>query len=171
MPHIKTPFGVMSFVTSQRGLVRIDLKGRGKPDSELAGNLDRKVAACLSDYFSGRAMSFSLPLDLGRVTQFQRSVMLACVRIPFGEIMTYAELAAKAGKPHAARAVGTIMAKNRIPIVIPCHRVVGSDWKLHGYAGGLEMKRKLLELEGFRIEGKGASAKVVKKAAAVKGKQ
>ena len=160
----------MSFVTSQRGLVRIDLEGRGKPEFELVGNLERKVAQYLSDYFAGQSRSFSLPLDLGRVTPFQRSVLLSCVRIPYGEVVTYAELAQKAGKPRAARAVGTIMAANRIPIVIPCHRVVGSDLKLHGYGGGLEMKRKLLELEGFRVEGRGASARVVRKTTAGKKK-
>jgi methylated-DNA-[protein]-cysteine S-methyltransferase len=170
MPHIKTPLGVMSFMTSQRGLVRIELEGGGKPEFELIGNLDRKVAQYLSDYFSGQSRSFSLPLDLGRVTPFQRSVLLSCVRIPYGEIVTYAELAQKAGKPRAARAVGTIMASNRIPIVIPCHRVVGSDLRLHGYRGGLDMKRKLLELEGLCIEGRGASAKVVKKRTASKKK-
>jgi len=161
----------MRFVTSQRGLARIDLKAKGKPEPELDGAFDRKVAAWLADYFAGRAMSFCLPLDLGRVTPFQRSVLLACVRIPFGEVVTYAELAGKVGKPGAARAVGTIMATNPIPIVIPCHRVVGSDLKLHGFGGGLEMKRKLLEMEGVSIRGKGASARVVKPAAKGKGKR
>lgn len=83
-------------------------------------------------------------------TAFQRKVIQACRRIPWGAFVTYGELASRAGYPGAARAVGNCMANNRIPLVIPCHRVVGADGRLHGYSGlgGLATKRRLLKLEG-----------------------
>jgi methylated-DNA-[protein]-cysteine S-methyltransferase len=78
-------------------------------------------------------------------------------------VLTYGELARKAGKPGAARAVGRVMATNPIPIVIPCHRVVGSDLKLHGFGGGLAMKKRLLELEGLTVKGSGPGARVCRR--------
>jgi methylated-DNA-[protein]-cysteine S-methyltransferase len=105
----------------------------------------------LSGYFAGKVKRFSVPLDIGNVTPFTRKVLQACYRIPFGKVVTYGELARMAGRPKASRAVGQVMAHNRIAIVIPCHRVVGSDKGLHGFGGGLEMKRRLLELEGVKV--------------------
>jgi methylated-DNA-[protein]-cysteine S-methyltransferase len=124
---------------------------------------DVRVARALAGYFSGRVLKFAIPLDLSGTSPFQRKVLQSCAAIPLGSVTSYAELARKAGKPRAARAVGTIMATNPISIVIPCHRVVGSDRKLHGYGGGLAMKRKLLELEGVRFEGRGTGARVLPK--------
>ena len=103
----------------------------------------------LQEYFDGRRKQFALVLDLAG-TAFQRRVWNALLTIPFGETRSYAQIARQIGHPRAARAVGTVMNRNRIPIVLPCHRVVGATGDLTGYAGGLEVKQALLELEGAR---------------------
>ena len=102
----------------------------------------------LDEYFEGKRHEFELPLDLGLTREFGRAVLDQLALVPYGELTTYGALAAKAGRPRAARAVGTVMNRNPVPIVLPCHRVVGSTGSLVGYAGGLDRKRTLLELEG-----------------------
>ena len=102
----------------------------------------------LDEYFKGKRRRFDLDLDLRLTRDFGRAVLTELAEVPFGEVTTYGTLAARAGKPRAARAVGTIMNRNPIPIVLPCHRVVGANGSLVGYAGGLERKQTLLRLEG-----------------------
>jgi methylated-DNA-[protein]-cysteine S-methyltransferase len=102
----------------------------------------------LEEYFDGKRRRFDLDLDLRLTRDFGRAVLQELGRVPFGEVTTYGALAVRAGKPRAARAVGTIMNRNPIPIVLPCHRVVGANGSLVGYAGGLERKQQLLRLEG-----------------------
>lgn len=102
----------------------------------------------LDEYFEGKRKRFELDVDLRLSRDFGRTVLEELGRVPFGEVTTYGALAARAGKPRAARAVGTIMNRNPIPIVLPCHRVVGANGSLVGYAGGLERKQQLLQLEG-----------------------
>jgi methylated-DNA-[protein]-cysteine S-methyltransferase len=102
----------------------------------------------LEEYFEGRRRSFDVEVDLRLARDFGRMVLQELARVPFGEVTTYGALAARAGRPTAARAVGTIMNRNPIPIVLPCHRVVGANGSLVGYAGGLERKQALLRLEG-----------------------
>jgi methylated-DNA-[protein]-cysteine S-methyltransferase len=102
----------------------------------------------LDEYFDRRRRAFDLTLDLRGMPEFTLSVLRELAHVPYGETTTYGVLAAQAGHPRAARAVGTVMNRNRIPIVLPCHRVVGSDGSLVGYGGGLERKVRLLELEG-----------------------
>jgi methylated-DNA-[protein]-cysteine S-methyltransferase len=102
----------------------------------------------LDEYFAGRRRAFDLALDLRGLPPFTVSVLEQLARVPYGRTTTYGDLAARVGNPRAARAVGTVMNRNRIPIVLPCHRVVGSGGNLVGYAGGLERKIRLLELEG-----------------------
>ncbi|MFN2470514.1 MAG: methylated-DNA--[protein]-cysteine S-methyltransferase [Gaiellaceae bacterium] len=102
----------------------------------------------LDEYFAGRRRSFDVPLDLRLARDFSRNVLEQLARVPYGEVTTYGTLAQRAGRPRAARAVGTVMNRNPIPIVLPCHRVVGSTGALVGYGGGLERKRALLALEG-----------------------
>ena len=104
-------------------------------------------AAELTEYLSGRRRTFSLPLSPGG-TPFQRQVWEALTAIPYGETRTYGEVAAAIGRPRAVRAVGQADHRNPLPIFIPCHRVVGADGSLTGYAGGLALKRALLALEG-----------------------
>ena len=101
----------------------------------------------LDEYFQGRRTAFDLPLDL-RVAPFHDAVLRELARVPYGRTTTYGTLAATVGRPRAARAVGTVMHSNPIPIVLPCHRVIGANGSLTGYAGGLDVKRRLLQLEG-----------------------
>jgi methylated-DNA-[protein]-cysteine S-methyltransferase len=104
----------------------------------------------LDEYFEGDRRAFDVSLDLRGLPRFTLSVLKELARVPYGQTTTYGALAAKVGHPRAARAVGTVMNRNRIPIVLPCHRVVGSSGNLTGYAGGLDVKRALLALEGAR---------------------
>ena len=104
----------------------------------------------LDEYFDGRRRSFDLELDL-RVAPFHEAVLHELARVPYGHLDTYGGLAAKVGRPRAARAVGTVMNRNPVPIVLPCHRIVGANGSLTGYAGGLHVKRALLELEGATL--------------------
>ncbi len=104
----------------------------------------------LDEYFEGKRRSFDLALDLRALSPFTIAVLDELARVPYGETTTYGALAQRVGRPRAARAVGTVMNRNRIPIVLPCHRVVGSTGDLTGYAGGLDRKVTLLELEGAR---------------------
>lgn len=103
----------------------------------------------LQAYANGEPDDFhDVRLDLGSLSQFQRRVLARCRRIPYGRTMTYGQLAAGAGSPRAARAVGTCMARNRIPLIIPCHRVVAVGARLGGYSAcGMAMKRRLLDME------------------------
>ena len=102
----------------------------------------------LEEYFAGTRTRFELTVDLSALTPFQRRVLAATKRVPFGKVRSYREIATTAGAPAAVRATGNALGANPIPIVVPCHRVLGSDGTLHGYAGGLDRKRWLLELEG-----------------------
>ena len=102
----------------------------------------------LDDYFGGRRTAFDLRLDLRGLTGFTLDVLNELANVPYGHTATYGELAERAGNPRASRAVGMVMNRNRIPIVLPCHRIVGSSGQLVGYGGGLERKEKLLRLEG-----------------------
>ncbi|HPM75892.1 MAG TPA: methylated-DNA--[protein]-cysteine S-methyltransferase [bacterium] len=110
------------------------------------------LADKLRDYFAGKKVNFSLDdLDFTGLTPFFQTVYRAAFRIPRGAVSTYGALAKAAGSPHASRAVGQAMAKNPLPIVVPCHRVVRGDGHLGGFAGGLEQKRALLQLDGVKI--------------------
>jgi methylated-DNA-[protein]-cysteine S-methyltransferase len=101
----------------------------------------------LAQYFAGRRRAFDLPLA-PRGTPFQRAVWQALARIPYGETVSYGELARRIGRPRASRAVGLANGANPLPIVVPCHRVIGANGSLTGFGGGIEIKRKLLALEG-----------------------
>lgn len=107
----------------------------------------RPYANELEEYFAGQRRAFSFPLDL-RGTDFQRDCWQALLAIPYGETRTYADIARAVGRPAGFRAVGMANNRNPIAIVVPCHRVIASDGTLCGYGGGLDVKRKLLELEG-----------------------
>lgn len=109
-------------------------------------SLLKEAARQLGAYFAGELDAFSLPLEPSG-TDFMKQVWTALCEIPYGKTATYGEIAKKVGKPKAARAVGLANNRNPIPIVIPCHRVIGADGSLTGYGGGLEMKKKLLDLE------------------------
>ena len=101
----------------------------------------------LQQYFDGRRVIFDEPLYLSGATAFQRRVWSAVRDIPYGETRSYSQIARQAGSPAAARAVGQALAANPVPIVVPCHRVIGSNGDLRGFGGGLDLKRRLLEME------------------------
>jgi len=152
-----SPVGDLLVAVTARGLCRIAYRPDAARD-ELAGDFGARVLRIpkrvdrvlreLDEYFAGKRREFDLETDLSPVPAFQRQVLQELARVPFGEVTTYGALAAKVGKPRAARAIGGAMNRNPIPIVLPCHRVVGANGKLVGYAGGLDRKEQLLRLEG-----------------------
>lgn len=111
------------------------------------------IPEAIAGIVAGKKPAQTLPIDWTGITPFRRAVMEECMRIPAGQTLTYRDLAAKVGRPGAARAVGRVMATNPWPLLVPCHRVVGSDGTLHGYGGGLPMKAALLRAEGAPVTG------------------
>ena len=153
---MKSPLGMLKLIGSDRGLAAILWENDDPKRVRLAPlQEDRthrvliEVERQLKDYFAGELDSFSLTLDFVG-TEFQKKVWKALVEIPFGETRTYAQLAREIGHPQAVRAVGAANGKNPISIVAPCHRVIGSNGKLTGFAGGLDAKAFLLGLEAKR---------------------
>ncbi|HET7567486.1 MAG TPA: methylated-DNA--[protein]-cysteine S-methyltransferase [Gaiellaceae bacterium] len=154
-----TPVGRLLVGVTDRGLARIGFDP--EPERELerlarlygprvlrsARPVDR-VRRELDEYFEGRRHAFDLELDLRAAPEFNRRVLERLARVEYGHTTTYGALAAEAGVPRAARAVGTVMNRNPVPIVLPCHRVVGANGSLTGYGGGLDRKEWLLRLEG-----------------------
>ena len=105
----------------------------------------------LDEYFSGARTAFDVAVDVTTLPAFQRHVLRELARVPYGEVTTYGALAGRIGKPRAARAVGGALNRNPVPIILPCHRVIGASGSLVGYAGGLERKQALLKLEGAAL--------------------
>lgn len=157
---VSSPFGELLAAGSTRGLVMLSYPDYS-PDAALE-RLSREISprlleaparldpvrAQLEEYFNGDRRSFDLSIDWRLTRGFVREVLRGTAGIPFGETRTYAEMAAGAGSPRAFRAAGSALGANPIPIVVPCHRVLRSGGALGGYAGGLEVKRELLQLEG-----------------------
>jgi methylated-DNA-[protein]-cysteine S-methyltransferase len=137
-------------VASDAGIRVIDFHSTW-PVDDLARNdanrLLKETTRQLRSYFAGDLRHFDLPLDM-HGTPFQKRVWEELLRIPYGETRSYMQVAVAAGAPHAVRAVGAANGANPVPIVVPCHRVIGSSGKLTGYGGGLPLKKRLLELEG-----------------------
>ena len=159
-----TPFGDMLVATTNRGLVRVGFLhtlGEDEVVEELAGAVSPRVLHAperlddvrrqLDEYFDGRRRRFELRTDRRLIHGFARKVLTQTARIPYGSFLTYAEVAAEAGNPRAHRAAGSALARNPIPIVIPCHRVLRSGGVVGNYGGGPEMKARLLALEGARV--------------------
>jgi len=159
-----TPWGRMAVAATLRGLVRVVLPGcdageipRGRGSAAAARHLDRAERQ-MGEYLAGRRRTFALAVDLSDLPPFRRKVLAACRDIPYGATTTYGRLAARVGRPRAARAVGQAMATNPVPLVIPCHRVLAADGGLAGFMGrtrgcGVALKRRLLTLEGVRPVG------------------
>jgi methylated-DNA-[protein]-cysteine S-methyltransferase len=149
--HIESPVGLLLLAADEAGLREITFARNGQPApprpewQENAAPL-RETIRQLRAYFMGRLEQFDLPLA-PQGTDFQLSVWNQLCRIPYGETISYGELARRIGNPKASRAVGLANGSNPIPIIIPCHRVIGSNGKLTGYGGGLLIKEKLLALE------------------------
>jgi methylated-DNA-[protein]-cysteine S-methyltransferase len=143
---IDTPIGTLGLVGSDAGLSRVRWSAEGLPDASCAV-LDG-AADQLDAYFAGELVDFDLLLDL-EGTDFQRQCWLALASIPYGQTVSYGEQARRLGLgPDAARAVGAANGQNPLPLVLPCHRVIGADGSLTGFGGGLHLKRFLLEHEG-----------------------
>jgi methylated-DNA-[protein]-cysteine S-methyltransferase len=153
---IASPVGPLKLVASDDGLAAI-LWENGDPQRVRLGMVApepnqailRATELQLAEYFAGRRTTFDLPLDFAG-TEFQQNVWRALLTIPFGETRTYAQIARQIGRPDAVRAVGAANGKN--PISAPCHRVIGSNGKLTGFAGGLDAKAYLLRLEGASLD-------------------
>jgi methylated-DNA-[protein]-cysteine S-methyltransferase len=150
MNTVRNTFTVESSITNlavtieDGAVTRIDLNRRGRRSP--MGELERLVARELEQYLAGKRKQFTFPIRT-EGTEFNQKVWHELESIPYGETISYGELARRVGNSRAARAVGTANGRNPIPIVIPCHRVVASGGKLGGYGGGLPLKRRLLDLE------------------------
>jgi methylated-DNA-[protein]-cysteine S-methyltransferase len=157
---VDSPFGPLLVATTKRGLVKLAF-----PEEDVDGVLERlarrvspRIVAAdaqldpvrreLDEYFGGRRRGFALPLDWTLVGPFGRRVLGVTAEIPYGGVLSYAEVAAEAGSPRGSRAAGNALGSNPIPIVVPCHRVLRSGGALGGYGGGVDRKRYLLKLEG-----------------------
>ncbi len=157
---VESPFGELLAATTRRGLVRLAF-----PEEDVDEVLERLARAVsprivetpgalegtrreLDEYFGGGRRRFDLKLDRTLIGPFSRRVLGATARIPYGRVLSYQDVAAKAGSPRGSRAAGNALGSNPIPIVIPCHRVLRSGGALGGYGGGLQRKRWLLQLEG-----------------------
>jgi methylated-DNA-[protein]-cysteine S-methyltransferase len=156
---VDSPVGTLLVAATGRGLCRIAYDAEPEREVErLAQTFGVRVLRSaspidparreLDEYFAGSRQRFDLTVDLALLADFNRRVLRELARVPYGEVVTYGQLAAQAERPRAARAVGTVMNRNPLPIVLPCHRVIGANGKLVGYAGGLERKESLLRLEG-----------------------
>lgn len=145
--HFMTEIGAMYVVEEKGALIEVRLPGEKEPAGERATTpILKKAATQISEYLAGRRMEVNIPIALDG-TEFAMKVWKEMSAIPYGEVRTYGELAQVVGPPGAARAVGQACNRNPIPIIVPCHRVVGTGGKLTGYAGGLALKERLLELE------------------------
>lgn len=163
---LDTPIGVLHIVATPKGVAQLDFvsarRGRAKSAKASSTPAARQARAHIAtairqirEYFSGRRTDFDLPLDL-HGTPNQQMVWQGLLEIPFGKTLSYGELAGRIGSPRAARAVGTACGRNPVPVIVPCHRVIGSTGGLHGYGGGLWRKKLLLELEGVLPKGSDA---------------
>ena len=160
---LKTPIKLFLIISSEKGLVKIvfidtkeslplrSLKNE-YPDITLVEDKskNRDASDQLKEYFAGTRKKFTLPLDI-QGTPFQKRVWAAVVQIPYGQTCSYGEIASRIGKPGSARAVGMANHNNPVPIVIPCHRIVGANGSLTGYGAGIPIKEKLLNLEKENI--------------------
>ena len=156
---VPTTWGWLRIRATSRGCLRVEwplsqrpvVAAQERPAAPEALGWAWLAAGQIAEYLDGWRTQLTVPVDWGGTSEFARGVLEACHSIPFGQTRTYAELASAAGSPRAARAVGQVMAHNRRPLIVPCHRVVASNGSLGGFGGGLAMKRWLLELEGVII--------------------
>jgi methylated-DNA-[protein]-cysteine S-methyltransferase len=143
---INTPLGPLTLGSTEKGLSAVNFGRRIPPEGVVDEAVNRPFIDQLSEYFQGTRTHFDCALDF-EGTPFQMSVWRALLEIPYGQTRSYGDIAKSIGKPGAARAVGMANHVNPIAVVIPCHRVVGQNGSLTGYAGGLDLKQKLLSIE------------------------
>lgn len=160
---IESPIGQLYIAASDQGVCEIGF-GSSESESVFQHHLKERgfrpvpdwnavadVARQLQEYFSGKRRQFQVPLDLSGVSPFTRGVLTATHQVPYGQLSTYRDIAQQVGRPSATRAVGNALGRNPIPVIVPCHRIVRSDSSLGGYTGGLEIKERLLSLEGVYL--------------------
>ena len=151
--QLSTPLGTLTLEATDQGLSSVRFPNRARPcagqssDSPALSQAKRELTA----YFAGELKQFSVPLDW-QGTDFQQLVWEALTHVPYGETVSYADVARAIGRPKSARPTGGAVGANPLPIIVPCHRVIGSDQTLTGFTGGLNIKVALLKLEGRLIE-------------------
>jgi methylated-DNA-[protein]-cysteine S-methyltransferase len=149
--EVATPMGGLGIAVDGTGLCRVDF--RGAPAAPSDDPLLDEAAGQLRGYFAGELTEFDLPLSVTEGSPFERAVWRAIAAIPYAQMRTYGQIAADVGAPDGARAVGVACNHNPLPVVVPCHRVVGAGGKLVGFGGGLPRKKFLLALEArVRVE-------------------
>ncbi|MES1193534.1 MAG: methylated-DNA--[protein]-cysteine S-methyltransferase [Solirubrobacterales bacterium] len=162
---VDSPIGALVVATTPRGLVRLAYEdfngGLDKVLDSLAAKLSPRILENparlddvrreLDEYFDGKRPTFDLPIDWALYSDFGRRVLQATAAIPFGQTASYGDVARTAGNPKASRAAGRALGANAIPIIVPCHRVIGTSGKLTGYTGGMHRKEALLRLEGIAV--------------------
>lgn len=153
--HFVSPIGPLSIITSQAGICYVRLYETESNQELSANSLLTATCTQFQEYFKGIRKEFSVVLDKKEICGFQKDVLDITSNIGFGELLTYGQIAALLHKPGASRAVGSALAHNPLPILIPCHRVVAANGHLTGYLGqkGIETKKWLLELEGHKVVG------------------
>jgi len=169
---IPTDWGFAAIIWSERGLCGVVLPERTEdavrrrvrrqwPDAVGEPSVAPSLRRRLREYFAGKPVAFDCPIDLRALTPFQRQVLRTCRRIGYGQVTTYGNLARTIGRPRAARAIGGALARNPVPLVVPCHRVIAGSGGLCGFSapGGLDMKRRMLEHEATAARTKGRAAK------------
>jgi methylated-DNA-[protein]-cysteine S-methyltransferase len=156
-----TPIGSLALAATAPGLVAVSFDDSEALMADMAERISPRVVSSpsrldtvrrqLDEYFDGSRTAFDLPLDWQLSAGFRRAVLNELVQVGYGETVSYQDLARRAGRPKGSRAVGSAMATNPIPVIVPCHRVLRTGGALGGYAGGLEAKRRLLTLEGVLL--------------------
>ncbi len=170
---VASPLGELFLAETAAGLCRVawcvteaefateledGLDAPARRDDSGAAGVVARAARQLDEYFAGQRREFELPLDLAGTSPFRQQVLQQLLQVPYGEVVTYGELALLCGMPRAARAVGGAMRANPLPVVIPCHRVLPCSGGLGGFGGRPELKRQLLEIEGWTETGPGMAA-------------
>jgi len=144
--RIQTLYGEWEICASERGIVSVSAQCSDRPLQE--NSVSRQAARELQAYFAGQRTTFTVPLDLDG-TPFQRAVWQSLLQIPYGNSLSYGQVAEQLGKPKAVRAVGQAIGRNPCLVLVPCHRVLGKDRRLTGFSAGLELKKALLVLENI----------------------
>lgn len=161
--YLDTPLGLFEFMATEQGIRQAIFCGdKVSGDKKVESKTNDITALCkeqLIEYFAGQRQSFTVPLD-PQGTEFQQSVWGCLAKIPFGTVKSYGEIAKILDKPKASQAVGGANGRNPITLIVPCHRVIGGDGSLTGYAGGIERKLWLLNHEGVEVKQSNGSAKL-----------
>lgn len=148
--YIDSPLGTLEFKASEKGITQVIFSGEEKEPVN-ANEITETCKKQLLEYFNGERQVFDIPLD-PKGTEFQKLVWLALSKIPYGEVYTYLDIAKMVNKPKGSQAVGGANGRNPITLIVPCHRVIGTNGSLTGYAGGIERKLWLLEHEGVMLK-------------------